>query len=446
MKTNTTLILNHVLWRGLYFFSVLLINIGIARFFAAEKSGQIFYIVNNLALILLLVSLCLESGATYFISSGKLEASGMARFCWIWATTASFIALAIWLIILHFEHSMYGNNIGFILASFLFIAGVLYTTYFTALFYAKKEFSLPNKILFLVNFLVIVLLITEKNNIFVKTHFIKIYFSGFFLQGILLNIFFFRNELSPGQASLPDRPMLKKVIQYSATALVSNLIYFLVNRIDYWFVQYFCSAKDLGNYIQASKLGQMMLILPGILGATLFPIFSSREKSGNEAQLTAVIRVLLWINGILCLLIVCFGWIIIPFLFGTSFNNMYSLFVLLIPGILCVTMNYPITAWFSSASRIGINIRGSLLALLLICAGDLFALPRFGVVAAPVVSSAGYISYFCYTVFVFRRENAAPWKDFLRIRKTDISRIRQMLSNKIQGPDAEYSTVQNSTT
>src|SRR5450432_4262632 len=204
MKTNTTLILNHVLWRGLYFFSVLLINIGIARFFAAEKSGQIFYIVNNLALILLLVSLCLESGATYFISSGKLEASGMARFCWIWATTASFIALAIWLIILHFEHSMYGNNIGFILASFLFIAGVLYTTYFTALFYAKKEFGLPNKILFFVNILLVFLLLLGKFYLSIRDHFILIYFSSFFLQGLLMNIFFFRQQYSAGRPFMPS--------------------------------------------------------------------------------------------------------------------------------------------------------------------------------------------------------------------------------------------------
>ncbi len=54
MKKTSALVLHHIVWRGLYFFSVLLLNIGIARFFAAEKSGQIFFIVNNLALILLI--------------------------------------------------------------------------------------------------------------------------------------------------------------------------------------------------------------------------------------------------------------------------------------------------------------------------------------------------------------------------------------------------------
>ena len=91
----------------------------------------------------------------------------------------------------------------------------------------------------------------------------------------------------PEIACFPPGSILKNVIRYSLVALLANGIYFLVNRIDYWFVQYYCTAKDLGNYIQASKLGQMMLILPSILGSTLFPIFSSRNKSGNTTELTS---------------------------------------------------------------------------------------------------------------------------------------------------------------
>ncbi|HEY4935508.1 MAG TPA: hypothetical protein VII44_02950 [Puia sp.] len=437
MKKNTSLVLHHIFWRGLYFFSILIINIGIARFLAAEKSGQIFFIVNNLALILLLVSVSLESGSTYYIASGNLNASQMARFCLFWAAIASLIALAVWWSVLYFSHPIYLTHYGFLLASFLFILGVLLTTYFTALFYAKKQFGLPNKILCLVNMLLIVLLIAWKNHPTIKTHFLQIYFSCFFLQGLLMMIFFFSKESSPGGSILPSRPILKKVIQYSLAALIANLIYFLVNRIDYWFVQYYCSTKDLGNYIQASKLGQMLFILPGILGSTLFPIFSSGKKSGNTAELTAVIRVLFWINGGICILILCLGWYIIPLLFGASFNNMYLLFVLLIPGILCVTMNYPMTSWFSATKRIGINIRGSLLALMVICTGDFIALPHFGVRSASIFSSAGFFSYYCYTIYIYRKEYSVSLKDFLLIRKSDLQRIRQLIRTKIQEPSPE---------
>ena len=97
-------------------------------------------------------------------------------------------------------------------------------------------------------------------------------------------------------------------------------------------------------------------------------------------------------------LILAAGWYFIPLLFGASFNLMYRLFVFLIPGILCITMNYPLGAWFSAANRIGVNLRGALLALTVICAGDLIVLPHAGIIAAPIVSSAGYLSYYCYAI------------------------------------------------
>ncbi|HTB25088.1 MAG TPA: oligosaccharide flippase family protein [Puia sp.] len=437
MKKTSTLVLNHIFWRGLYFFSVLLLNICIARFFAAEKSGQIFFIVNNLALVLLIASLSLESGSTYYIASGDLASSQMAAFCLIWSAAAALIAFTVWMSVLYYSNTSFLTGTGFLLASFLFILGVLLTTFFTALFYSEKKFAVPNKVLFFVNLFLILLLIIGKKHPFVKSHFVQIYFFGFFLQGLLIMLAFFVNDPTSGRLLLPSKPLLKKVFQYSLAALTANLIYFLVNRIDYWFVQYYCSAKDLGNYIQASKLAQMLFILPGILGATLFPIFSASKKSGNTAELTAVIRILFWSNGVICFLILSVGWYIIPLAFGASFNNMYLLFILLIPGILCVTMNYPMTSWFSANKRIGINIRGSLLALGIICIGDIIALPRYGVRAASIVSSAGFFSYYCYTIYIYRKEYSVSWKDFLLIRKSDLKQIRQSVGKDIQEPSPE---------
>ncbi len=446
MKKNSSHVLQHMLWRGLYFFSILLINVWIARYFAAEKSGQIFYIVTNLSLVLLIASISLESGATYYVASGKLDASLMANFCLVWATCVSLIAVAGWGLVLRLTHSVYLQNPVFLVSSFFFILGVLFTTYFTALFYAKKEFGLPNKILFLVNMILIVFLIAEKNNTTIRRQFIEIYFFSFFLQGMLLRVFFFRKYTYSGNQMFPDRPILKMVIRYSLFALIANLVYFFVNRMDYWFVEYYCSQKDLGNYIQASKIAQMLVILPAILGSSLFPLFSSQEKSGSQAQLTAVIRVLFWINAGICFLIFAAGWYIIPFFFGASFNLMYRLFLLLIPGILCMTMNYPLSAWFSATNRIDINLWGAMLALIVICAGDLFVLPRAGIIAAPIISSAGYFSYYCYTVYMYRRENVVSWKEFLLIRKSDLFRIRQSIGSVKDEFSPENSIVQNSTT
>jgi O-antigen/teichoic acid export membrane protein len=356
------------------------------------------------------------------------------------------IAVAGWVTVIYFTHAVYFQNPQFLIASFIYLLGVLLTSYFTSLFYAKKEFGLPNKILFIVNIALVIFLIVGKGNTTVRAYFLEIYFVGFFLQGVLLSGFFYRRYGHGGKRIFPERSMLKIVVRYSLFALVANLIYFLVNRIDYWFVEHYCPKKDLGNYIQASKLAQMLLILPAILGSTLFPLFSSQEKSGSRSQLTAVVRVLFGINLAVCFLILATGWYFIPLIFGSSYHLMYFLFLFLIPGILCTSMNYPVTAWFSAADRIAINLRGALLALVIICTGDLFILPHAGIMAAPVISSAGYFSYYCYTVYIYRKENPVSWKEFLFLRKSDVARIYQSILSKDLEFPAESSAVQNSTT
>ena len=414
MKKTADHILQHIIWRGLYYFSVLLINIGIARFFAAEKSGQIFFIVNNLALILLITSASLESGCAYYIASGIIKSSQVSRFCLLWAIVASLFTLTIWGLLVYHSHPAYLNNHGFLAASFLFILGVLMTTYFTSLFNAKKEFGLPNKILSLINILLLIVLFSGKKNVAVRSHFMQIYFACFFLQGLIIVLIYFRKESDERVSLWPKRYVLKNILKYSLTALAANLIYFLVNRIDYWFVQYYCSPGDLGNYIQASKLAQMFLILPSIVGTTLFTIFSSRnDSSAGTTELTTAVRILLWVNGGLCLLIIGFGWYFIPLLFGSSFNYMYYLFILLVPGVLCVTMNYPLASWFSAHKKIGVNIRGSLLAIIIICLGDIVLLPLYGVRAASAVSSGGFISLYFYGVYVYRNENSNTLERFV---------------------------------
>jgi len=433
MKRNTNLILSHIIWRGWYFFSILLLNILIARFFAAEKSGEIYFIVNNLAFILLVISLSLESGSIFYISSGILNSVSMGRFSFFWAIIASLISIAIWGFIVSITKSYNFLGGGIMMNSFLFILGTLFTTYFTALFYARKEFATPNKILFAVNLCLIAFMLCYKNDSSFKIHFLAIYFFSYFIQGFILLIVFFKNETHKLNTYFPPLATLKKVISYSFTALIANVIYFLVNRIDYWFVEHYCNLSDLGNYIQASKLGQMFLILPSIFASSIFPILSSNKNRNVSEPISFSSRILFWINLLAVLPLIVFGPRLFSLLFGYSFNKMYTLFILLIPGILSITAAYPLTAYNSSRNYISKNIMGALIALVTICTGDLIFLPLTSVNTASIMSSIGYFSYYCFILFSHLRENKLSVTDFFILKKGDFKRIRLQINQLSPG-------------
>ncbi|MEJ7681191.1 MAG: oligosaccharide flippase family protein [Segetibacter sp.] len=74
---------------------------------------------------------------------------------------------------------------------------------------------------------------------------------------------------------------IRLLIRYALVALAANVIFFLVYRVDYWFVKKYCTLQELGNYIQVSKLGQMLLIIPTIISSVVLP-----QTAGGGTELT----------------------------------------------------------------------------------------------------------------------------------------------------------------
>ena len=182
----------------------------------------------------------------------------------------------------------------------------------------------------------------------------------------------------------------------------------------------------------------MMLIIPSILSSTLFPLISSVKRKDSNAGIVFITRILLWINILISMVIMMLGYWGFPILFGASFVEMYSIFLLIIPGLLCLTANYPLTALNSGKDLIKRNILGSLLALLVIGSGDFFILPHLGVRSAAVISSIGYLSYYCYILYFYRKDHTSRLIDFFVIKKADIfwllSRISRIIEERKKIP------------
>jgi O-antigen/teichoic acid export membrane protein len=226
----------------------------------------------------------------------------------------------------------------------------------------------------------------------------------------------------------PNQIELKKIFRFSLMALTGNIVFFLICRVDYWFVKRYCSYSDLGNYIQVSKLVQVLILVPSILASTIFPLVVSGQKDEVNKALKIMTRCLLFGIGIICLVIAGVGNWAFPFIFGKSFMQMHILFLLLIPGVLALSAHYPLTAYYAGKKKIVVNIKGSVLALILIIKGDFLFIPLVGVKAAPLISSIGYTSYYLYVLFAFSREYKTSVKGFFVIHKSDFIWMKKIVN------------------
>lgn len=431
------LIFQSIVWRGLYFLHVLVLNILLSRYFTATGTGFIYYISNYFSFIILLGSACLETGMAYYGSQGSTPYRKLSNFSLAWTVLVSAI-LIIFLNQTYHASAQDFSRKEFFLYSSTYVSGVLLTTYFCALFYAKQDFITPNLIMSMINFLLIMLfpLGAWLGNDFLENHFLDLYFFSFLLQGLLICIAFIwkENKRTPAPGYMPSRTELRRIFAYSLVALLGNIIFFLLYRIDYWFVNNTCRVcrqGDLGNYIQVSKLGQLLFILPGIISSAVFPRTAGGQREEVFNMLETLTKTILLFTGCMCLVLAVTGWFLFPLVFGPSFANMYIPFVLLIPGILAIAALHPLSAYYSGKNQLRVNVHGSLLALVLIVAGDAVFIPRYGIAAAAGVSTVGYVSYYGYVLLTFKREYRTGVSGFFYPKPSDVYQIKKWLSARL---------------
>ncbi len=416
-------IFQNIFWRGLYFLSVFVLNILISRYFRAAGSGWIYYVINNLSLLLLITGASLESGAGYYAAKNEISPAKIAGFCFFWAMTGTIVSS---FFLFLSPKLILGNALithEYLIAYIAYVLGFLLINYYSALFYAIQDYFIPNFILLCSNLIIIYFaLFFRKSGIF-HSHFVIIYFSFFLLQGfVLAAIYFLKNHyLFTGFLSLSE---IKKISKYSLIALSANVIFFLVYRIDYWFVKLFCSDQDLGNYIQVSKLGQIFLLVPTMLAAIIFPKTASQLDENMRSSLQSLSRILFTIYfSLIIILVICGKWLF-PFIYGPTFDEMYKPFLYLSVGILSLSTQALLAAYFAGKNKLATNLIGSVIALIIIVTGDILLVPKYGINAAAAVSSSGYLCYLLYSIFVFNKEHKTKLSDFFVLKQSDISHLK----------------------
>lgn len=427
----SNLIYQSIVWRGLYFVSVLVLNIMIARYYEASDSGLIYFIVNTFALVVTISSLSMESGVAYYTASESVALSRLANFsvCWtLISTILVFIILqaGIYLKVLPGSYSKQ------FYPAVCYVAGCMLVNFFTAAFYSKKNFELPNKILALINLGLIVLLPFSQGNLIDSQMYIHIYFTGFLIQGLGTALSFY---VKYGKWTLFDFPVkddLMRIMRYGMTAFLANFFFFLVYRIDYWFVEYYCSPAALGNYIQVSKLAQTLFILPSIVASAVFPSTVNTQEKDIAKKIAIVSRFLLLLYCCICLVLAACGYWLFPFVFGNTFSEMFIPFLLLVPGILALVMLYPVAAFYAGVKKIRINIAALLISLVVIIAGNWIFTPRYGINAAAIISSAGYIVYHIFLIYWFTNDTLTSSGRFYKINQSDLIRVKQVILRKSQ--------------
>lgn len=387
-----------------------MINLLFARLLGADGSGKLYYTINNFSVIALLVSLSLESGITYFLAKKEINEKELATLSFTWSFIAAGLATIVLILFKNnfFSATAYNTS----LYSFLFIAGTLLTSFFSALFYGRKNFLYPHLIPAIINVAVLFscggLLLAKKQDTGV---YISIYFFSFFITGLVLCILYHTKHSLRFRFQKIAATGFHKLFRYSGLAFITNIIAFFAYRIDYWILKSFSpqiiTDAALGNYIQVTKLVQLFLFAPTIIATIVFPTAASGSGKEFNQNMKRTSVQLLVLNVLACGIILLTGRWLFGFLYGNSFSFMYMCFVYSIPAILSITVVRVLSSYFAGTDRIRYNLAGSLTALIIITLLNFWLIPLMGINGSALADSAGYLAYMSLLLFFFSKERPA---------------------------------------
>src|SRR6185312_17357565 len=85
------LLAESIIWRGLYFFSVLLVNVFLSRFLQAAGSGNLYFITIIFSFMQVLLGLSFDAGITYFASARIVQRNKLVSIAAVWSIAAGII-------------------------------------------------------------------------------------------------------------------------------------------------------------------------------------------------------------------------------------------------------------------------------------------------------------------------------------------------------------------
>ncbi len=402
MSSFRKIFLTGVLWKFLFYISAFILNAFIANKLGAADSGKFYYLLNNLSFVVLVLSLGFDSGINYYNGARQITRNQLFTLSTFFCVATCILFIVACYVLMRFSFVASGGLSTYII---WYVAGSLSFNVFAAFYYSENKHITPNLVLTVSNVLLIILLPgVISGNIISNLIFFRIYLSMNLLAAIwMIVLLFFRGARY-------ERLRLKNIlttgfIKYSFQSFLLSALFALLVRCDYWIVAWFCNDKDVGNYLQTSKFVQLVMLVPSLASFSLFPLIvqSIVSENGIEFKLIRLVNIYIYASLLICISLAVTGKFLFPLIYGSTYNKMYMLFLLLIPGLVSMAATYPLAPFFSAKKLIPVNLKGMIVSIVVLVAAEVLLIPYYGVYGAAIGCSLGYCCYLFFLLYHFRK-------------------------------------------
>ncbi|MEM6190616.1 oligosaccharide flippase family protein [Shewanella scandinavica] len=235
----------------------------------------------------------------------------------------------------------------------IFIGSIIAMVIF-AIFYAKVQIedngielslliSIFGNLLYIVIFYVayILHLLTIKNCI-------TIFFASYIIR-FLTTIYWARN-LKWAYFKF-ESTFIKKFTECSALFWINVVFFIIFSKINLLIAGKYLDRTDLGIYSVSLTVIEIVCILPSAIGTVLFPYMVKSGFAENDDRLQTISRLMFEIALCGSLIVFCFGYILIVFLYGSAYSDAYWPLIIMLPGSVMLSVVFSFTNYLNSTGK-----------------------------------------------------------------------------------------------
>lgn len=177
---------------------------------------------------------------------------------------------------------------------------------------------------------------------------IIIFFASYMIR-FLTTIYWLRN-LKWDYFKL-ESTFIKRFIERSALFWINVVFFIIFSKINLLIAGKYLDRTELGIYSVSLTLIEVVCILPSAIGTVLFPYMVKSGFAENDDRLKTISRLMFEIAFFGSLIVLFFGYLLIVFLYGSSYSDAYWPLVLMLPGSVMLSVVFSFTNYLNSIGK-----------------------------------------------------------------------------------------------
>jgi O-antigen/teichoic acid export membrane protein len=216
---------------------------------------------------------------------------------------------------------------------------------------------------------------------------------------------------------------LRAQLSFGAKQHLGWLLQSLNQRLDVFLVGFFAGTAAVGHYAVAFNLAEMTWWVPMAVGTALFPRASTLDAKSNADLSALVLRRALPLTVGATLTMALIGQPLIALLYGTSFEESATPFLVLLPSGIFYTIHRILNASLAAQGKPEASLYGGLVSVPIMIGANLALIPSLGATGAALASDIAYGANAFFMLLYFARVSGIRLNKALLMDRHDLVEI-----------------------